>query len=230
MFFDPLYFIIVLPAIIFAIWASSKVKSTFSKYSQMRTRSGLTGHDAARRVLDENGLQNVRIERVPGNLTDHYDPKANVIRLSEAVHDSSTAAAVGVAAHEAGHAIQYAKNYSPIKVRNAIIPVTRIGSSLAFPLVFLGLILSQSSQSYIFLAYIGLVLFASVALFQLVTLPTEYNASARAVAAIESSSMLTSDEIDGAKKVLSAAALTYVAALAVSLTQLLYMFLRVRRR
>lgn len=230
MFFDPLYIILVLPAIVFAMWASSRVNSTFKKYSQLRTRSGLTGHDAARRVLDENGLQSVRIERVAGNLTDHYDPRSNIIRLSDSVYESSTAAAVGVAAHEAGHAIQYAKNYSPIKLRNVIIPVTRIGSTLAFPLVLIGLIMSQTSQNFISIAYLGLILFASVALFQLITLPTEYNASARAIAAIEGSGMLAADELAGAKKVLSAAALTYVAALAVSLMQLLQLFLRVRRK
>ena len=228
MYFDPLYIILVMPAIVFAMWASSRVNSTFRKYSQLRTRSGVTGYEAARRVLDENGLQNVRIERVAGNLTDHYDPRANIIRLSDPVYSSSTAAAVGVAAHEAGHAIQYAKNYSPIKVRNAIIPITRIGSTLAFPLVLIGLVLSQTSQSYISIAYLGLILFASVALFQLITLPTEYNASARAISAIEGSGILATDELDGAKKVLNAAALTYVAALAVSLMQLLQLFLRVR--
>ena len=181
-------------------------------------------------MLDENGLHNVQIERVAGKLTDHYDPRANVIRLSESVYGSDSAAAIGVAAHEAGHAIQYAKKYAPIKIRNAIIPVTRIGSTLSFPLVLIGLIMSQTSERFIAVAYIGLVLFAAVALFQLVTLPTEYNASSRAVAAIEGSGMLSADEVSGAKKVLNAAALTYVAALAVSLMQLLQLFLRVNNR
>lgn len=230
MFFDPLYIVLVMPAVIFAMWASHRVNSTFKKYSAMMTRSGMTGYDAARRVLDENGLSAVKIERVEGNLTDHYDPRNNIIRLSDSVYNSRSAAAVGVAAHEAGHAIQYAQHYAPIKIRNAIIPVTRIGSTLAFPLVLIGLLLSQSSQSYIAIAYAGLILFAAVAFFQLVTLPTEYNASSRAIAAIEGAGILTTEEVDGAKRVLSAAALTYVAALAVSLMQLLRLFLRVRDR
>lgn len=230
MFFDPLYIVLVMPAVIFAMWASHRVNSTFKKYSAMMTRSGMTGYDAARRVLDENGLSAVKIERVEGNLTDHYDPRNNIIRLSDSVYNSRSAAAVGVAAHEAGHAIQYAQHYAPIKIRNAIIPVTRIGSTLAFPLVLIGLLLSQSSQSYITIAYAGLILFAAVAFFQLVTLPTEYNASSRAIAAIEGAGILTTEEVDGAKRVLSAAALTYVAALAVSLMQLLRLFLRVRDR
>ncbi|HBL85207.1 MAG: peptidase [Clostridiales bacterium GWF2_38_85] len=230
MFFDPLYLLMVLPAIIFSIWASSRVKSTFKRYSEQRSRNGMTGYDAARRVLDANGLQNVKIEHVAGSLTDHYDPKSNIIRLSDAVYDNTSTAAIGVAAHEAGHALQYAQNYAPIKIRNAIIPITRIGSNLSFPLVFIGLLLAQSSQVYLNIAYIGVILFATVALFQLVTLPTEYNASSRAVEAIESSGILTIEEVDGARRMLSAAALTYVAALATSLVQLLYLFLRVNRR
>ena len=230
MYFNPLYIILVLPAFIFSLWASYRVNSTFKKYSSKTTRSGVTGYAIARRVLDENGLGNVKIERVAGNLTDHYDPRSNVIRLSESVYDSRSAAAVGVAAHEAGHAIQYAQKYAPIKLRNAIIPISRIGSTLAIPLVFIGLILSQTSRNYIAIAYFGLILFATVALFQLITLPSEFNASSRAISAIESTGTLTADEVDGAKRVLSAAALTYVAALAVSLMQLLRLFLNIRRR
>ena len=208
--------LIVFPALIFSIWAQMNVKSTFEKYSKIRTKRGYTGADAARRVLNENGLFDVGIERVSGHLTDHYDPKANVIRLSDSVYSSSTAAAVGVACHEAGHAVQYARGYFPIKVRSTIIPITRFGSMLAMPLFFIGLILAAEP-----LLTFGILLYAAVAFFQFVTLPVEFNASARALAAIESSGAFDAEERRAAKKVLSAAAMTYVAALATSLLTLL---------
>jgi len=230
MYIDMTYIVLVLPAVIFAMWASSHVNSTFSKYSKQFNRRNLTGAQAARYVLDRNGCRDVRIERVSGELTDHYDPRANVIRLSESVYDSSSSAAVGVACHEAGHAIQYAENYAPIKMRAAIIPVTNIGSRLAVPLIMLGLILCVMEPAWIGVAYIGIACFGLSTVFQLLTLPTEFNASRRAVAAIEGSNLLSGEELDGAKKVLKAAALTYVAALAVSLMQLLRLLILVNRR
>ena len=228
MFFDWTYIVLVMPAVIFSLWASARVNSTFKKYSKQTIGCGMTGYDAARMILDYHGLQNVRIERVGGNLTDHYSPKENVIRLSDAVYNSRTAAAVGVAAHECGHAVQHAKGYLPIKIRTAIVPITNIGSRLAIPLILIGILLSYSAAQYISIAYAGVVCFSLCALFQLVTLPTEYNASARAMKALENGGRLTSQELKGSRRVLSAAALTYVAALAVSLMQLLRLLLLVR--
>lgn len=221
MYFDWTYVYLVLPAFIFALWASANVNGTFKKYSKVHSRRNITGAEAARRVLDGNGLTSVRIERISGNLTDHYDPKAGVIRLSESVYDSTSTSAIGVACHEAGHALQYKEEYFPIKLRSAIIPITNIGSRLAIPLVILGLALSYLSEYMITFAYAGIICFSLSAVFQLVTLPTEYNASRRALATIEDCGILESDEIRGAKKTLSAAAMTYVAALAVSVMQLL---------
>ena len=195
-----------------------------------RIRRHLTGAQAARYVLDHSGCRDVRIERVAGELTDHYDPTTNVIRLSANVHDSTSSAAVGVACHEAGHAIQYSENYAPIKMRAAIIPVTNIGSRLAVPLIMLGLVLCALEPAWIGIAYLGIACFALSTVFQLLTLPTEFNASRRAISAIESSNLLVGEELDGAKKVLTAAALTYVAALAVSLMQLLRLLILVNRR
>ncbi|MBO7148314.1 MAG: zinc metallopeptidase [Clostridia bacterium] len=211
---DSTYLILVLPAVIFALWAQSNVQSTFKKYSKVS--AGMTGYDSARAILDANGLKHVRIERVAGNLTDHFDPKANVIRLSQSVHDATTAAAVGVAAHEAGHAVQYAVGYTPMKFRSAIIPITNIGSNLAMPLILLGILLSFPT-----LAYLGIAAFGLSTLFQLVTLPVEFNASGRAMDALTAGGRLSGDEITAAGRVLRAAALTYVAALAVSLANLL---------
>lgn len=223
--FDLTYLILVLPFVILSIWASSNVNSTFKRYSQVYSKRGLTGAQAAEQVLKNNGVYNVRIERVSGNLTDHFDPKANVIRLSDDVYANASAAAIGVACHEAGHAVQYAKNYAPIKLRAAIIPITNIGSMLAMPLIMLGLILNfASSFSYTFV-YIGIACFGLSLLLQLITLPVEFNASRRAVSAISEANLLDENELDGAKKTLRAAALTYVAAAAVSLTQLLRLLL-----
>jgi len=225
MIFDPLYLYLVLPAVIFSMWAQYKVTSSFKKYSQQRTSTGITGAQAAREVLQKAGVSGVRIERVKGNLTDHFDPRSNIIRLSENVHDTPSVAAVGVAAHEAGHAVQHASGYAPIKLRSAIIPVTNIGSKLSMPLVILGLILSIPE-----LINIGIILFGAVVLFQLITLPVEFNASARAVAALDKSGILKGSELQGSKRVLSAAALTYVGALAVSLAQLIRLIAMSRRR
>lgn len=223
-FMDYWYLILVVPAIIFSLIASAGVNSTFKKYSKVASRMGLTGAESARRVLMANGVTDVRIERVAGDLTDHFDPKTNTIRLSESVYDANTVAAVGVAAHEAGHAVQYAVGYGPIKFRMAIIPVTQIGSNLAMPLVLIGLLLSSQM-----LAMVGVCAFALSTLFQLVTLPVEFNASSRAIRTLETTGA-GEEEIAGSKKVLRAAAMTYVAALAVSLANLLRLFLIVSGR
>ena len=214
-YFDPTI-LLILPALFISLWAQFKVNSTFKNYSNTFTKKGVTGYQAARRILDANGLHYVRIERVRGHLTDHFDPRQNVIRLSESVYDRSNIAAVGVAAHEVGHAIQYAQDYSPIKLRAAIIPMTRYGSMLSMPLFFIGLIMASSS-----LMLFGIILYSAVALFQLVTLPVEFNASSRAMATLESMGILVDDEPTYARKVLSAAAMTYVAALLTSLLTLL---------
>lgn len=217
--------IILIPAIIFSIVAQIMVKSAFSEYSKVRNSRGLTGADAAREILDRNGLTNVRIEHISGSLTDHYDPRANVIRLSDDVYGSATVAAVGVAAHEAGHAVQYAEGYYPIKIRNAIIPVTRFGSSLSTPLVILGLVLSWD-----FLITAGILLFCAVVLFQAITLPVEFNASGRALKTLRSSHFLEDDEMKGARSVLTAAAMTYVAAMLSALLSLVRLLVISGRR
>lgn len=219
--FDWTYVIIVLPFVLLSMWASRSVNTTFNRYSKVHSISQITGAQAARRVLHINGVRGVRIEQVSGNLTDHYDPKTNVIRLSDSVYGSSSVAAIGVACHEAGHAVQYAKNYAPIKLRAAIIPVTNIGSKLAMPLIILGVLLSfGETLSYTFV-YLGIACFSLSLFFQLVTLPVEFNASRRAMQAIENAGLLTVEEQRGAKKTLSAAAMTYVAATAVAFAQLL---------
>ncbi len=226
---DPAY-ILVLAAFIFSLIASWSVKATFSKYSKVRSYSGMTGAEAARRVLQYNGVNGVQIEHIDGNLTDHYDPRCNTIRLSDSVYNSDSTAAIGVACHEAGHAVQYARNYAPIKLRNAIIPITNIGSRLSIPLFVAGLILSSFSSFMIVFAYIGIGMFSLSVLFQLFTLPTEFNASRRAVQSLNNSGMMNSQELKGVKKVLTAAAMTYVAALAVALTQLIRLLAIVGRR
>ena len=223
-FIDYWYIVLVLPAMLFALIASASVNSTFEKYAKQRSMRGLTGAEAARMVLDANGLYNVQIRRVNGKLTDHYDPRDNTIYLSDSVHDNASTAAIGVAAHEAGHAVQHATHYLPIKIRSAIIPVTNFGSRLAIPLILIGLLLGAWSGNYA-LAVVGIVCFSLTAVFQLVTLPTEFNASGRAMRALEGCRILSGEELAGARKVLSAAAMTYVAALAVSLAQLLRLVL-----
>ncbi len=222
-YFDYSYLVLI-PAMIFALWAQAMVNSSFNKYNKVFTRRGLTGAEAARLILDANGLRHVRLEQIAGNLTDHFDPKANVIRLSSSVYSSSGVAAVGVAAHEAGHAVQFAEGYGPMKLRSAIIPVTNIGSKLAFPIFIIGLLFSYE------LAMAGILLFSLTAVFQAVTLPVEFDASRRAMVALEGSGRLDGDELRGAKKVLRAAALTYVAALASALSQILRLLIIANRR
>ncbi len=217
---------LLLLSIAFSLIAQGLVQLNFKKYSKVLNSRGITGADAARAILDQNGLNNVRIERVSGTLTDHYDPTANVIRLSDGVYDSSTVAAVGVAAHEAGHAVQYGVGYAPIKLRSAIIPVTQIGAKLTTPLVLLGIMFSLDA-----LIDLGIIVFCAVVIFQAVTLPVEFNASGRALTILRDSYILEGDELDGARKVLIAAALTYVAALVSALISLLRLLaLRNRRR
>ena len=221
MFFDWTYVVLVLPAVLLSLLASSRVNSTFRKYSQQYSRRGITGAQAAERVLRTNGVSGVRIERVGGNLTDHYDPRSNVIRLSDSVYSATSTAAIGVACHEAGHAVQYAQSYAPIKLRAAIIPITNLGSKLAMPLILIGILLSVFENLSFGFVYLGIACFGLSLVFQLITLPVEFNASRRALQAIESGELLTEEEQRGAKKTLSAAAMTYVAATAVSLAQLL---------
>ena len=218
---DLSYLILVLPCIIFSLWASSSVKSTFNRYSKVYSSRRLTGAQAAQRVLSANGVTGVRIEQVRGNLTDHFDPSTNVIRLSDSVYNSTSVAAIGVACHEAGHAVQYAHHYAPIKLRAAIIPLTNFGSKLAMPLIILGIFLSSMSALGNTFVYLGIAAFGLSLVFQLVTLPVEFNASRRAMAAIENGELLNSEERRGARKTLTAAAMTYVAATAVALAQLL---------
>ena len=230
MYFDWTYVVLVLPCVIFSLIASSSVNRTFKKYSQQFSRRGITGAQAAERVLRANGVRGVQITRVAGNLTDHFDPTSNVIRLSDSVYGSTSTAAIGVACHEAGHAVQYATNYGPIKLRAAIIPATNIGSKLAMPLILIGLLLSAfETVSYGFV-YLGIACFGLSLLFQLITLPVEFNASRRAIRAIEDGELLTEDEQRGARKTLTAAAMTYVAATAVALAQLLRLVLVFGRR
>lgn len=219
--FDWTYVYLVLPCLLLSLWASAHVNSTFRRYSKQRSQRGLTGADAAARVLAANGVRGVRIEHISGNLTDHYDPRTNVIRLSDNVYGSTSTAAIGVACHEAGHAVQYAQSYAPIKLRAAIIPLTNFGSKLAMPLILLGLLLSSLGRMSNFFIYLGIACFGFSLVFQLVTLPVEFNASRRAMAAIEQTGILTDEERAGARKTLTAAALTYVAATAAALAQLL---------
>lgn len=223
--FDWTYLVLVLPCVILSLWASANVNSTFKRYSRQFSSRGITGAEAAQRVLSANGIRGVRIDRVSGNLTDHFDPRTNIIRLSDDVFNSTSTAAIGVACHEAGHAVQYAQGYAPIKLRAAIIPITNYGSKLAMPLILLGLLFSFSSTFSYTLVYIGIACFGLSLVFQLVTLPVEFNASRRALAAIEQGGILTAQEQAGAKKTLRAAALTYVAATATALAQLLRLLL-----
>lgn len=224
-YFDYYYLILVVPALLLAIWAQVQVKTTYRKYSRVPNSRGMTGAYAAQAVLNFYGITDVRIERVSVNLTDHYDPRSKVIRLSDGVYNSSTVAAIGIACHEAGHAAQHAENYAPIKIRNAIIPVCNIGSTIGIPLALIGWIFSFS-----ILIYVGLGLYAAVFIFQVATLPVEFNASRRAIKVIDETQLLRDDEIGGAKKVLAAAAMTYVASMMVSLANLLRLLLRFSNR
>lgn len=224
-YFDPWYLLLVLPAVVLAGIAQLWVQSTFRKYSKVSTLRGVTGREASEEIQRCNGIT-LPVERVSGNLTDHYDPRTNVIRLSDPVYGVNSVAAVGVAAHETGHALQYAKGYAPIRLRAAILPVTQIGSTLSPYLVLLGLLFETMG----FLAWAGIFLFGLSVLFQLITLPVEFNASARALKALSEGGMMTSEELAGARKVLTAAAMTYVAALFVSLMSLLRLVLLVMSR
>lgn len=224
-YYDIYFLVLVVPVLIISLIAQVKVKTTFSKQSKKLSMKGITGAQAAYNVLSHYGITDVRIESVAGNLTDHYDPKSKVIRLSDGVYSSTSLAAIGVACHEAGHAAQHANNYVPIKIRNAIVPVCNIGSSLGLPLAIFGYILGFEP-----LITIGLLLYALIAVFQFITLPVEFNASRRAMQVIDETGMLYDEEQTGAKKVLTAAAMTYVTALLVSLANLLRFVLRFRGR
>ena len=219
--FDMTYILLVLPCFILALWANSRVNSTFKKYSKQLSSRGITGAQAAERVLRSYSVADVRIQRISGNLTDHFDPKTNTIRLSDSVYDSTSTAAIGVACHEAGHAVQYAQQYAPIKLRAAIIPVTNFGTRIAMPLILIGFLFSALGNISYTIIYLGIACFGLSFVFQLITLPVEFNASRRALTAIEETEILTQDEFIGARKTLSAAAMTYVAAAAVALAQLL---------
>lgn len=224
-YFDRYYWILIVPAMFFAMWAQMKVSSTYNRYSKVGSARGLSAAQVCRQILDENGLFSVRVERVAGNLTDHYDPKSNVIRLSDSVFYSTSVAAIGVAAHEAGHAVQYAVGYVPIRIRNGVIPISRLGSTLSMPILLVGLLFNSGV-----LVEVGILLFSTMALFQLVTLPVEFNASVRALRTLGDYHILDDEETRMAGKVLQAAALTYVAALISSIAQLLRLILLYGRR
>lgn len=228
MIWDNRFLLFLLPAILLSAWAQANVNHTFDRFSKVLTPFGLTGASAARRILDANGLYGVRIEMIRGKLNDHYDPTKNVIRLSAPVFNGASVSSVGVAAHEAGHAVQYAVGYSPIRFRSAIIPATRFGSALSAPLIVVGLFLSSAS-----FVFVGIILFSLAVLFQLITLPVEFDASMRALRALEENGILSGQALDGARRVLRAAALTYLAAMLISLLYLLQyvmMFMGMRRK
>lgn len=221
-YFDPTYLLLI-PGILLALWAQSKVQFTFNKYSKVPANSGASAATVARSILDYNGLSDVPVEMVAGHLTDHYDPSAKVLRLSESVYHSTSIAAIGVAAHEAGHAIQHQTEYTPLKVRSMLVPVAQIGSNASWFLILLGVLLSNPMM-----ARFGVLLFSAAVLFQLVTLPVEYNASSRALVVLEGGGYLDRDEVGGAKKVLNAAALTYLAAALISILQLIRLIILTR--
>ena len=214
-YFDPTY-ILVLIGVVLSLAAQAKVRSTFDKYSRVRSISGMTGAEAAQRILHRAGIFDVQIERISGHLTDHYDPRRKVLRLSDSVYDSSSIAAIGVAAHECGHAIQHQNSYIPLMFRNTLVPIVNFGAAIAWPLILIGLLLAGSQT----LINLGIILFSTAVLFQLVTLPVEFNASRRALLQLENG-IISREEIGGSRKVLQAAALTYVAATLVAVLQLL---------
>lgn len=218
MFYDPTYFLVLI-GVVLSLLASARVKSTFNKYSQMRNSRGMTGAQAAEQVLHGAGIYDVRIEHVRGNLTDHYDPRSKVLRLSDSVYGQTSVAAVGVAAHECGHAIQHAKGYGPLKFRSVLVPVANFGAKIAWPLILIGLLINSESSWLLLQA--GIIAFSLAVLFQIVTLPVEFNASKRAIRVLADRGIMFGEEIVAAKKVLSAAALTYVAGAASSILQLL---------
>lgn len=215
---DPTY-VLVLIGVVLTLLASARVKSTFAKYERIRNSAGLTGRDAAERILHGAGIYDVRIERVSGSLTDHYDPRNKVLRLSDSTYHSTSVSAVGVAAHECGHAIQHAVNYAPIRWRGALVPVANLGSNIAWPLIVIGLFITGESSSL--LINLGIIAFSFAVLFHLVTLPVEFNASNRAIQILGGNGMMSGEEVGAVKKVLGAAALTYVASAATAILQLL---------
>ena len=224
---DPLYWMLMLPGLVISAWASWRIHSAFNRYQQVPARCGLTGAQVARKLLDDEGAHDVQIEAVPGNLSDHYDPRTRVLRLSESVWNSRSVAALGVAAHEAGHALQHAQGYGPIHLRAALVPIANIGSNLAWILFMVGLVMAYSGSKLgqpVMIAAIGLFSFA--VLFTLVTLPVEFDASRRAVLALEQGGFLEGDEVVGARRVLRAAAYTYLAAALQAILQLLYFLIR----
>jgi Zn-dependent membrane protease YugP len=221
MFFDPIFMLISLPGLLLSLWASFKVKSTFHHYSQVRPRSGLSGAEAARELLRQHGVNDVRVEPIEGFLSDHYDPREHVLRLSPDVYGGRSLAALGVAAHEAGHALQHAADYKPLTFRSLVVKPAMFGSNLGMYVVFGGMLLHATSM-----IWLGVILFSAFVLFTLVTLPVEFDASNRAVAVLEKSGMITAQEVDGTRKVLTAAALTYVAAAISAVLQLLYLLWR----
>ncbi|MCX7678641.1 MAG: zinc metallopeptidase [Spirochaetes bacterium] len=218
---DPLYIMIIAPVFLFSLWATIRVKTTFNKYSKVGSNSGLTGSEVARLILRQNGLGNVDVVETEGFLSDHYDPRHHIVRLSPEVYHSNSIAAIGVAAHETGHALQHAKEYAPLMLRNTMVPIASIGSNLSWIIIFAGLLLQMAN-----LLVFGIILFTSVVAFQVITLPVEFNASRRAKEVLASYGILNSREIEGVNKVLSAAAMTYVAAAASALATLLYYILR----
>lgn len=222
MYFDPTY-MLVLIGVVISLIAQAKVKGTFSKFSRVSNMRGITGADAAEQILKRAGIYDVRIERIAGNLTDHYDPRSKVLRLSDTVYGSTSVAAVGVAAHECGHAIQHARGYAPLKFRSFLVPIANFGAQIAWPLILIGLLFTSQTSSW--LIEIGILAFSAAVLFHLVTLPVEFNASNRAIRIIADSGMMQGAEIQGAKKVLSAAAMTYVASAATAVLQLLRIIL-----
>ena len=219
-YYDPTYILVLIGAVL-SLWASATVKSTYNKYSRIYSYSGLTGAQAAAQILRQAGIYDVRIEHVSGNLTDHYDPKARVLRLSDSVYGSNSVAAIGVAAHECGHAIQDQEDYVPLRFRSAFVPVANLGTQVAFPILLLGVFLGSSH----FLIQVGLLCFFFGVLFQLITLPVEFNASGRAVRILRETGMMSDDELSKTKKVLSAAAMTYVAAAAASILSMLILII-----
>ena len=215
-YFDPTYFLVLI-GVMLSLAASSKVNSTYARYARVGARCGMTGAEAARQLLNSQGIYDVTIRRVSGRLTDHYDPRTRTVNLSEAVYGATSIAAIGVAAHECGHAIQDADSYVPLKLRGALVPAANFGATLSWPLIILGLFMGSSS----FLIQLGILLFSLSVLFQLVTLPVEYNASGRAVRLLDENRILVGEEVGQTRRVLNAAALTYVAAAAASILQLL---------
>lgn len=226
-YFDPTYILVVIGAVI-CMWASSRVNRVFNKYAKVRSHSGITGREAAEKILRANGINDVKVQHVGGNLTDHYDPRNKTLSLSDATYQSSSVAAIGVAAHECGHAVQHHVGYAPLKIRGALVPVANIGSMAAWPLIIIGLFIGGNTSQ--FLINLGILLFSGAVLFQLVTLPVEFNASSRAIKVLEHTGMLYSEEVEQTKEVLGAAALTYVASAAAMILQLLRLVMISGRR